>query len=127
MFDINDESSLRAAYVLLHTLNADSAEYGASLSSLVATVKREIREFHHRPASNSKIIQDRGIDGYIELVRFPDEIDNVEDAKDWFRANCYLECYPTPYDCSGQKFTHWHKMFRRRGHWYAYHSVSVDV
>ena len=30
-------------------------------------------------------------------------------------------------DCTGQEFTNWFYLFRRRGHWFAYHSVSRDV
>lgn len=33
----------------------------------------------------------------------------------------------SPYDCTGQEFTNWFYLFRRRGHWFAYHSVSRDV
>ena len=49
------------------------------------------------------------------------------DAADWFRDNCYLEAYNSPYDCTGQEFTNRYKLFRRRGHWFAYHSISRDV
>ena len=131
MFDINDTTRLRAAYIFLRTMSAAPvpAENKASRDVLVATVKREIREFNRRPASDSYIIEERGCDGYIELVQLPEELDQAhkEIAADWFRANRYLEFYPTPYDCSGQKFTNWFKLFRRRGHWFAYHSVSIDV
>lgn len=48
-------------------------------------------------------------------------------AADWFRDNCYLEAYNSPYDCTGQEFTNRYKLFRRRGHWFAYHSISRDV
>ena len=131
MFDINDKTRLEAAYIFLRTMSAASvpAENKASRDVLVATVKREIREFNRRPASDSCIVEERGCDGYIELVRLPDELDKVneDDAAEWFRENRYLEFFPTPYDCSGQKFTNWFKLFRRRGHWFAYHSVSIDV
>lgn len=38
-----------------------------------------------------------------------------------------LRSYNSPYDCTGQEFTNWFYLFRRRGHWFAYHSVSRDV
>lgn len=65
----------------------------------------------------------------LELVQLPDELDKAHkaDAADWFRGNCYLEAYNSPYDCTGQEFTNWFYLFRRRGHWFAYHSVSRDV
>lgn len=64
-----------------------------------------------------------------EAEEAPESLDRVhkEIADDWFRATRYLEYFPTPYDCSGQKFTSWYKLFRRRGHWFAYHCVSIDV
>lgn len=131
MFDINDKTRLEAAYIFLHTMSAAPvpAENKASRDVLVATVKREIREFNRRPASDSCIVEERCCDGYIELVQLPAKLDDAHkaDAADWFRANRYLEFFPTPYDCSGQKFTNWFKLFRRRGHWFAYHSVGIDV
>ena len=75
MFDINDKTQLEAAYIFLHTMSAAPvpAENKASRDVLVATVKREIREFNRRPASDSCIVEERGCDGYIELVQLPDE------------------------------------------------------
>ena len=82
-----------------------------------------------RPAPDSRIVEERGIDGYIELVQLPNELDKASkaDADEWFRWNRYYEFYPTAYDCSGQRFTNWYKLHRRCGHWFAYHSVSFDV
>lgn len=132
MFNITDNERLRDAYALLMFMQSDvpaSSEKKAAVKNLAATVKMEIRGFNRRPASDSHIIEERGSNGYIELVQLPEELDKAhkEIAADWFRANRYLEFYPTPYDCSGQKFTNWFKLFRRRGHWFAYHSVSIDV
>ena len=132
MFEIKNDSKLQAAYIFLRdmeTANVFSAEHKASRDILVVNIKREIRAYTHRPPEDSHIVEERGCDGYIELVQLPDELDKAHEeiAADWFRANRYLEFYPTPYDCSGQKFTNWFKLFRRRGHWFAYHSVSIDV
>lgn len=132
MFEITDAEKLRDAYTLLVFIRDDvpaAAEQKSSLADFMVSIKKEIRAYNHRPAPDSRIVEGRGIDGYIELVRLPDELDKVneDDAAEWFRANRYLEFFPTPYDCSGQKFTNWFKLFRRRGHWFAYHSVSIDV
>lgn len=131
MFNINDMASLRAAYSFVRTLREVTVpvENVARRDRHIADVKREIRGFTHRAASHSHIVEERGCDGYIELVQLPEELDtaNKVDAAEWFRANRYLEYFPTPYDCSGQKFTNWFKLFRRQGHWFAYHSVSLDV
>lgn len=129
MFDINNDSKLRAAYIFAITMDASPKGSKGALDALMVEVKHEIRAYTHRPEADARIVQERGCDGYIELVQLPDSLDRVhkEIADDWFRATRYLECFPTPYDCSGQKFTSWYKLFRRRGHWFAYHCVSIDV
>lgn len=132
MFNITDAERLRDAYALLMFMQMDvskSAEQRDSVKNFVVDIKREIRAYNNRPAPTARIVRDDGIDGYVELVQFPDELDRAhkEIAADWFRDNCYLDFYPTPYDCSGQKFTSSYHMFRRRGHWFAYHNVRVDI
>lgn len=132
MFDIKDNGTLRGAYALLMFMQNDisaSAEKKAAVKNLAATVKREIRAYNNRPAPAARIVKDDGIDGYIELVQLPNELDKAskDDAAEWFLANRYCEFYPTAYDCSGQRFTNWYKLHRRCGHWLAYHSVCIDV
>ena len=131
MFSITDNERLRDAYTLLMFMQGDisaSAEKKAAVKNLAATVKMEIRAYNNRPVSNVRIIS-ADYDGRLELVQLPDELDKAHkaDAADWFRDNCYLEAYNSPYDCTGQEFTNRYKLFRRRGHWFAYHSISRDV
>ena len=131
MFSITDNERLRDAYALLMFMQSDvpaSAEKRAAVKNLAATIKREIRDYNNRPAQDVRIIS-ADYDGRLELVQLPDELDKAlkADAADWFRDNCYLEAYNSPYDCTGQEFTNWFYLFRRRGHWFAYHSVSRDV
>lgn len=131
MFSITDNERLRDAYALLMFMQRDisaSAEKKAAVKNLAATVKMEIRAYNNRPVSNVRIIS-ADYDGRLELVQLPDELDKAlkADAADWFRDNCYLEAYSSPYDCTGQEFTNRYKLFRRRGHWFAYHSISRDV
>ena len=131
MFSITDNERLRDAYALLMFMQRDisaSAEKKAAVKDLAATVKMEIRAYNNRPVSNMRIIS-ADYDGRLELVQLPDKLDEAHemDATNWFRGNCYLEAYNSPYDCTGQEFTNWFYLFRRRGHWFAYHSVSRDV
>ena len=131
MFSITDNERLRDAYTLLMFMQGDisaSAEKKAAVKNLAATVKMEIRAYNNRPVSNVRIIS-ADYDGRLELVQLPDELDKAlkADAADWFRDNCYLEAYNSPYDCTGQEFTNRYKLFRRRGHWFAYHSIGRDV
>ena len=131
MFSITDNERLRDAYALLMFMQSDipaSAEKRAAVKNLAAPVKMEIRAYNNRPAPDVHIIC-ADYDGRLELVQLPDKLDEAHeaDAADWFRDNCYLEAYNSPYDCTGQEFTNRYKLFRRRGHWFAYHSVSRDV
>lgn len=131
MFSITDNERLRDAYALLMFIQSDipaSAEKRAAVKNLAATIKREIRNYNNRPAPDVHIIC-ADYDGRLELVQLPDELDKAlkADAADWFRDNCYPEAYNSPYDCTGQEFTNRYKLFRRRGHWFAYHSISRDV
>jgi hypothetical protein len=131
MFNITDNEKLRDAYALLMFMQNDipaSAEKKSAVKNLAATVKREIRAYNNRPASNVRIISG-DYNGHLDLVRLPDELDRMheEAAADWFRGNCYLEAYNSPYDCTGQEFTNWFYLFRRHGHWFAYHKVCWDV
>lgn len=131
MFSITDNERLRDAYALLMFMKSDipaSAEKRAAVKNLAATIKREIRNYNNRPSPDVHIIC-ADYDGRLELVQLPDELDEAlkADAADWFRDNCYLEAYNSPYDCTGQEFTNRYKLFRRRGHWFAYHSISRDV
>lgn len=131
MFDITNDEKLRDAYALLMFMQKDvpaSSKKKANVKNLAATVKREIRSYNNRPASNVRIISG-DYNGHLDLVRLPDGLDRMhkEVAADWFREHCYLESYITPYDCTGWEFTSWYKLFRRQGHWFAYHKVCRDV
>lgn len=131
MFDITNDEKLRDAYALLMFMQRDisaSAEKKAAVKNLAVTVKREIRSYNNRPASNVRIISG-DYNGHLDLVRLPDELDRMheEAAADWFREHCYLESYIGPHDCTGKEFTNWFYLFRRQGHWFAYHKVCRDV
>lgn len=131
MFSITDNERLRDAYALLMFMQSNvpaSAEKRAAVKNLVATIKREIRSYNNRPASNVRIISG-DYNGHLDLVRLPDELDRVHksEAAEWFDDNCYLEAYNSQYDCTGQEFTSWYHLFRRQDHWFAYHSISRDV
>lgn len=131
MFTIDSTERMRDAYILLHTLAEEPAapEHKASREILIATVKKAIREYSHKVSDYRIIVKDYGIDGYVELYRFPEELDHMskDDAEEWFDSNRREHYIPSPYDCTGQKFTNWRKLVHRQGHWYAYHSVSIDV
>lgn len=132
MFNITDTEKLRDAYTFLNFIQDTPApvkpEKKADWEILIAKIKLEIRTYNNRQTSDTRIIS-ADYDGRFELVRLPDELDRThkEVAADWFREHCYLEAYNSPYDCTGKEFTSWYKLFRRQGHWFAYHKVCRDV
>ena len=76
MFSITDNERLRDAYALLMFMQNDipaSAEKKGAVKNLAATVKREIRSYNNRPASNVRIISG-DYNGHLDLVRLPDEL-----------------------------------------------------
>lgn len=102
MFEITDTEKLRDAYTLLAFIRDDvpattAEQKSSSLAAFMVSIKKEIRAYNHRPAPDSRIIEEHGINGYIELVRLPDELDdlNEDDAAEWFQANRYYEFRPT--------------------------------
>lgn len=91
--------------------------------------KKEIRKIYKKENEKPErhIVHDNGIDGYIELLQLPEEIVTRETADEWFQYNEYMECVPSAFDCTGQRFTSWYKLIERNGRWWAYHCISRDV
>lgn len=96
---------------------------------LLLEKKKKIRDIYKQENEKPErhIVRDNGIDGYIELVQLPKEIKTRETSDGWFLCNEYMECIPSAYDCTGQKFTSWYRLIKRNGRWWVYHSISVDV
>ena len=69
------------------------------------------------------------LDVGIQLEQLPDELNSYteDEAQELFMWNRYRTAAPSQYDCTGQLFTNWFKLTRRRGHWFAYHSIGRDV
>ena len=57
----------------------------------------------------------------------PEYIETMDEAVSYFEDYEYRHYYPYAYDCTGQAFTSWYKVFARGGRFWAYHRVSVDV
>lgn len=95
----------------------------------IIKTKRKIRDIYKQENKKPErhIVHENGIDGYIELFQLPEEIATRETADEWFQYNEYMECVPSAFDCTGQRFTSWYKLVERNGRWWAYHCISVDV
>lgn len=121
---IRNKYDLRLAYELLN----EYKEFGWEDQQKTVDLKKKIRLYLRKSCSET-IIRDHGIDGYIILLQLPEFLDDesMEDAIEWFKSECYIRPTYSAYDCTGRPFTNWYKVFRRLGHWFAYHSVAFDV
>ena len=140
MFEINSNKTFRQGYEMLSILNNPKFQaqhhYKDDLNEYIATFKRELRKWAHRETAvdvgmgfmvERRIVKEDGIDGYVELVSIPDVFDTEEAADAFFKDFLYISCRPSMYDCTGQAFTSWYKLFKRRGQFYAYHRIALDV
>lgn len=120
---VQTERDLRQAYEFQRMIRQDGEHHS---DALTISLKRAIREYTNRSIDWVRIVKDDGMDGYIELRKMP-RFDSLEEADEWFKNCYYLEAQPSAYDCTGQRFTVWYKLFQRHGRWWAYHRVGVDV
>lgn len=96
-------------------------------------IKREIREENPPLEKEEGDEKERVIhvkkysDGYITRVILPAYIVDADDAEDYFQCYHHIPYYDKGYDCTGQAFTSWHRIFHINGRWVLYHSVSYDV
>lgn len=129
MYRVRNSKDYREGAFILRVLTSNSA-YSATHKQRKAIVelKRELRRWAHRETDyERRIVKDYGIDGFVALERLPDDFKDVEEARQFFERFMTYEYRPSMYDCTGQWFTSWFKVFQRNGGYYAYHAVSVDV
>lgn len=131
---IRNKKELRLSYGHIRLIEKLIAENPAAFGKpegvleLIRKEKRDIREYYRRQEEK----QDRhciksGFEDYIELIELPEELETAEEAEEYFREYEYIYYRNTPYDCTGQLFTDWFKIFKRRGRYMAYHAVSMDI
>lgn len=128
MIEVRNNSDLRVAYEVLNMLNR-FGKIGKNymIEEKIAQQKREIRAFQKKQQEGGRIVKDYGIDGFIELLELPEYIRSMAEGNEYFEECVAIQAEPSAYDCTGQAFTSWYKVFERKGKFFAYHSVSFDV
>ena len=124
---IRNNDDLRLAYEILG-IYAEwdrEADFKAKWSDRIIFLKREIRAFTN--AENKRpVVAFSDEDSVTYLQILPKNIQTAEEADAFFYD--YMErVICSPYDCTGELFTVGHKAFRRRGRFYVYHTMGVDV
>ena len=91
-------------------------------------IKRAIRKYLNKanPEPERRMFNE-SIDGVIEVFPLPEDIETMEEATEYFKDFEYIYYRPTYYDCTGQLFTSWYKIFQKPdGRFWAYHSIGRD-
>ena len=123
MAQVRNMRDLRIAYGILRIAGRGST---GEFAEKLAELKQEIRRFNKR-SSDRRIVKDNGIDGFVELVELPEYLKSTEDATEYFEEYEVRHAIPSMYDCTGQAFTSWFKVFKRHNKFFAYHSICFDV
>ncbi len=121
---VRNSSDLKGAYKILNIISKCGAT--ERFKEIVVKQKREIRKYHKK-RSDRKIVKDDGIDGYTLLIELPETLENLQDAEEYFKGHEVICATPSMFDCTGQAFTAWFKVFRRRDKFFAYHTIRFDV
>ena len=132
MLPIRNSHDLRAAYEYRrlfedHLRNCPPELLAPGATESLRLLKEQIRAYTHQPPRKEILVRDYGIDGYIIRFPLPAWIRTKEDAEEYFEEYCYMRCRPTMYDCTGDLFTAWYKVYRHCDRWWAYHSIGCDV
>ena len=93
-------------------------------------IKRAIRKFYHKVCEKAKedtAVISGDFDCYTRRYPLPECIKTKEEAVEYMEEYEVMECAPSQYDCTGQHFTSWYKVFCRNGRWQVYHHICVDV
>lgn len=125
---VRNDNDLKVAYEILNIYKELISEHGKNerAEKRIAEQKREIRKFYKK-SNDRRLVKDEGIDGYVLLIELPETLENMQDAKDYFEMRETICAVPSIFDCTGQAFTSWFKVFERRGRFMAYHAVGFDV
>ncbi len=104
-------------------------EYNDAIARWRHTWKLKAREIYREEerTKDPYIVNviDRG-DDYIEKLVGDYDGETREEVEEWFRDNYYRTYCDRGYDCTGQLFTSWYKIFLVDGKWIIYHCITVD-
>ena len=121
---VKNIKDLKVAYILLNFFATNGVDPN---TDSVKSLKREIRSFTNKPASEEKLVKDYGVDGAVVLFPLPARLDSMEAAVDYFMDCEYIHSPNSAYDCTGRCFTSWFKIVEKNGRFWAYHSIARDV
>ena len=108
--------NIRYAYELLAELRNAEPE-------MIVAIKRYVRKASKEKEYPYQIVRGEQ-DGVVYKTVL--DADTAEEAEQEFRCKHHREYWPTYYDCTGQWFTYWHRIFKINGKYVLYHSIQCD-
>lgn len=121
---------LHAEYDAKRTINADDIIALHNIDEMLVETKRKIRALNHRSAPQPDgVIETGGINhdcSYIEIVLLEPSFSR-EEAEAFFEEHMFRGYVYYSWDCTGQHFTQWHRIFRTPRGWKIYHSIGIDI
>ena len=93
----------------------------------MVSCKRRIRHINQKVVDSldaNRVIKDDGDSVVYREVLSATTMDAAErEFEDYHRKTCI----PSIYDCTGQLFTEWYRIFHINGRYVLYHSIGMDV
>ena len=127
---IANSSDLKVAYEELFFWKSEPRlKDDKMINHIIRNLKIGIRDYFKRiNRRTGRLVKwDPDGDGEIWLEELPETVKTEQAAEDWFLYHKYREVTPSPYDCTGQLFTAWYKIFQRNGKYIVYHCICRDV
>ena len=94
---------------------------------VIVDAKKALREFYSEPIDTERRVFNNDYDGATVVLPLPKDIKSAEEASEYFKEYEYIHYRQTYYDCTGQSFTAWYKVFQKPdGRFWAYHRIAVD-
>lgn len=119
-------SDLRFYEWMLHELKKQPNSKPEKIESRIVEMKRQLRANSKR-VDDHQIVRD-GCDSFVAKFPLPEYIETREDAVEYFKEYEYIRMIPSAFDCTGQRFTAWYKLFQKPdGRFWAYHCIGMDV
>ena len=128
---IANNAALKVAYEeLIFWKNNPRLKDNALINDrIIKKLKERIRDYFRRinQRTGRLVKSDPDGDGEIWFEELPETITTKEAAEEWFMYHRYEEATPSLYDCTGQLFTAWYKIFKRNEKYVVYHCICRDV
>lgn len=113
-------------YEELLTRAGENVAFRDAVQDRLIEIKRQLRK-RSKERKEATVVRDYCDGSMVVKLALPEDLSTAEEADAYFMEYEYIRYRPTCYDCTGQLFTAWYKIFQKPdGRFWAYHSVGID-